>query len=155
MFINEYMPLLSLQAPSPPSRVRVSQNGLGGLLVSWTSSVGGANVTGYYIYYLHDGTNHSVTPEANATSATITGLITGVTYSINVVANSTTLPSNVTTASNIILSMYTMAILPKTKCAINILFLQSQPSCPSPPPLPPSWLESLSLSPALSFCLME
>ena len=88
-------------APYPPTDVTVSQNGLGSLLVSWTPPSGGATVTGYYIYYLHDGTLHSVTADASATNATITGLISRVTYSINVVANSTTLPSNVTTAPDI------------------------------------------------------
>ena len=88
-------------APSPPTDVTVSQNGLGSLLVSWTPPSGGADVTGYYIYYLPDGTLYSMTTEATATSATITGLITGVTYSINVVANSTTLPNTVTTVPDI------------------------------------------------------
>ena len=87
-------------APSPPTGVTVSQNGLGSLLVSWTPP-SGADVTGYYIYYQYSGTLYSMTAEADATSATITGLITGVTYSINVVANSTTLPSTVATASDI------------------------------------------------------
>ena len=79
----------------------MSQNGLGSLLVSWTPPSGGADVTGYYIYYQYSMTLYSVTAEATPTSATITGLITGVTYSINVVANSTTLPSTVTTAPDI------------------------------------------------------
>ena len=87
-------------APSPPTGVTVSQNGLGSLLVSWTPPSGGADVTGYYIYYLYSGTLYSMS-EATITSATITGLIAGVTYSINVVANSTTLPSTVTTAPDI------------------------------------------------------
>ena len=89
-------------APSPPTGVSVSQNGLGSLLVSWTPpSGGGANVTGYTIYYQYNEALHSVTTEATPTSATITGLIAGVTYSINVVANSTTLPSTVATAPDI------------------------------------------------------
>ena len=58
-------------------------------------------MTGYYIYYQYSMILHSMTAEATPTSATITGLIVGVTYSINVVANSTTLPSNVTTAPDI------------------------------------------------------
>ena len=86
-------------APSPPTDVTVSQNGLGSLLVSWTPpSEGGANVTGYHVNYQF---NKSLTTEATTTSANIIGLIAGVTYSINVVANSTTLPSTVTTAPNI------------------------------------------------------
>ena len=108
----------------------VSQNGLGSLLVSWTPPSGGADVTGYYIYYLYSGTQHSMIPEADSMHATITGLIAGVTYSINVVANSTTLPSNVTTASNILLSMYTMAVLPKTKCIIIYYFSRASHNLP-------------------------
>ena len=79
----------------------MSQNGLGSLLVSWTPPSGGADVTGYTIYYQYSMALPSMTAEATTTSTTITGLITGVTYSINVVANSTTLPSNVTTAPDI------------------------------------------------------
>ena len=85
-------------APSPPTDVDVSQNGLSSLLVSWTPPSGGATVTGYYIYYQNSGT---LTTENTATSAIITGLSAGVTYSINVVANSTTLPSTETTAPDI------------------------------------------------------
>ena len=85
-------------APSPPTDVSVSQNGLSSVLVSWTPPSGGAAVTGYYINYQF---NKSLTTEATVTSAIITGLITGVTYSINVVVNSTTLPSTVTTGPNI------------------------------------------------------
>ena len=92
----------SRSAPSPPSGVSVSQNGPGSLLVSWTPPPsGGATVTGYTIYYLYSQTLYSVMAKANVTSATITGLIAGVTYSINVVANSSTLPSIVTTAPGV------------------------------------------------------
>ena len=58
-------------------------------------------MTGYTIYYQYNTVLYSMTAEATATSATITGLIAGVTYSINVVANSSTLPSTVTTAPDI------------------------------------------------------
>ena len=59
-------------------------------------------MTGYTIY---SGPLLNWTAEANVTSGIITGLIAGVTYSVNVVANSTTLPSTATTASNITISM--------------------------------------------------
>ena len=49
--------------------------------------------------------------EADYTNATITGLIAGVTYSVNVVANSTTVPSNETTAPDITIGMYTTVVL--------------------------------------------
>ena len=84
-------------APPPPSGVSVSQNGLNSLLVSWTS--GEPAVTGYIISYqtLDGGHSDSVTNET-ATSTIITGLMTGATYSISIVATSSTLPSTKTTA---------------------------------------------------------
>ena len=87
-------------APSPPSGVSVSQNGLNSLLVSWTS--GEPAVTGYIISYqtLDGGHSGSVTNET-ATSTIITGLMTGATYSISIVATSSTLPSTETTAPDI------------------------------------------------------
>ena len=75
-------------------------------------------MTGYYIYYHCSGTLHSMMADANSTNATITGLIAGVTYSVNVVANSTMLPSNETTAPDITIGMYTMVVLSKT-CIIS------------------------------------
>ena len=87
-------------APSPLSGVSVSQNGLNSLLVSWTS--GEPAVTGYIISYqtLDGGHSGSVTNET-ATSTIITGLMTGATYSISIVATSNTLPSTETTAPDI------------------------------------------------------
>ena len=68
----------------------VSQNRVDSVQVSWTPPSGEPAVTG------------SVMAGATATTATITGLITGATYSITMVATSSTLPSMtavVTTAS--------------------------------------------------------
>ena len=78
--------------PPPPSDVRVSQNGVNSLLVTWTPSEG-PDVTGYTVHYQQiDGAqNGSVT--ATNTSVTITGLIIGATFSISVSTNSNTLPS--------------------------------------------------------------
>ena len=75
--------------------MRVSQNGLNSLLVTWTPSEG-PDVTGYTIYYQQQdgGQSGSLEVVDTDTSVTITGLITGVTYYINVSANSSTLPSN-------------------------------------------------------------
>ena len=84
-------------APSPPSDVSVSQNGLGSLLVSWTS--GDINATGYVIYYLWHQPQQLrflLVDGADATSATITGLISGANYSISVASTSDTLPSTET-----------------------------------------------------------
>ena len=90
-------------APSPPSGVTVSQNGVGSVQVSWTPPSGEPTVTGYIIYYQQQdgGHNGSEMAGATATNATITGLMTGATYSITMVATSNTLPSIVTAAENI------------------------------------------------------
>ena len=76
----------------------VSQNGLNSLLVTWTPSQG-PDVTGYTVYYQQQdgGPSGSVEAGQNDTSITIPGLIVGATYSISIVANSSTLPSTVTT----------------------------------------------------------
>ncbi|CAI8053975.1 hypothetical protein GBAR_LOCUS29497, partial [Geodia barretti] len=89
-------------APSPPSNVRVSQNGLNSLLVTWTPSAG-PNVTGYTIYYQQiDGRqNGSVKAVETDTSIVITGLTLGANFSISVVTNSSTLPSIVTYGPNV------------------------------------------------------
>ena len=87
-------------APSPPSNVTVLQHGLKSADVSWTS--GEPAVTGYNISYqtLDGGHSGSVTNET-ATSTIITGLMTGATYSITIVATSSTFNSTVTTAPDI------------------------------------------------------
>ena len=89
-------------APSPPSNVIVSQNGLESILVSWTA--GESIVTGYIISYKQQDGVHSDSVNVNETTLTstiITGLMTGATYSISIVATSSTLPSNETIAQNI------------------------------------------------------
>ena len=60
-------------------------------------------MTGYIIYYQQQdgGHNGSEMAGATATTATITGLMTGATYSITMVATSSTLPSTVTAAETI------------------------------------------------------
>ena len=98
-------------APSPPSGLSVSQNGLNSLLVSWTSgepagSGGGTTepaVTGYSISYQTQDKKHGglVNVNETTTSTIITGLMTGATYSITIVATSSTLPSNKITEPDI------------------------------------------------------
>ena len=84
---------VSPPAPTPPSDVSESQNGLGSVLVSWTPPSGEPAVTGYIIYYQQDGGQRlSQSIEANNTVAVITGLMAG-TYSLTMVATSSTLPS--------------------------------------------------------------
>ena len=94
-------------APSLPSGVTVSQNGVDSLQVSWTPPSGEPAVTGYIIYYQQQDGGHygSEVAGATATTATITGLMTGATYSITMVATSSTLPSTVTGAVTITIGM--------------------------------------------------
>ena len=85
---------VSPPAPSPPSGVSVSQNGLGSVLVSWTPPSGEPAVTGYIIYYQQDGGQRlSQSAGPTAITAIITGLTIGATYSFTLVATSHTLPS--------------------------------------------------------------
>ena len=81
-------------AAPPPSDVRVSQNGLNSLLVTWTPSEG-LNVTGYTVIYqeIDGGLSGSVTTAETDTSVVITGLIAGATFSISVSADSSTISS--------------------------------------------------------------
>ena len=90
-------------APSPPSGVTLSRNGVGSVQVSWTPPSGEPTVTGYIIYYQQQvgGHNGSEMTGATAITTTITGLMTGATYSITMVAISSTLPSAVTAAETI------------------------------------------------------
>ena len=94
-------------APSPPSGVTVFLNELDSVQVSWTPPSGEPTVTGYIIYYQQQDGGHtgSKMAEDTATTATITGLMTGATYSITMVATSSTLPSTVTAAETISIGM--------------------------------------------------
>ena len=78
--------------------------------MSWEP--GEPDVNGYTIYYrkLNGDNTGSITAEGNDTSATISELDFGVTYTINISANSSTLPSTVITKPNITLG---------TRCAEN------------------------------------
>ena len=102
IFIVFYEP--TSPAPSPPSAVSVSQNGLDSVLVSWTPPSGEPDVTGYIIYYRQDGGQRlSENAGAAATTATITGLITGAIYSISMMATSSMLLSTETAAQTVII----------------------------------------------------
>ena len=84
----------------------MSLNGVDSVQVSWTPQSGEA-VTGYIIYYQQQdgGHNGSQMAGATTTNATITGLMTGATYSITMVAASSTLPSTMTAAETITIGM--------------------------------------------------
>ena len=101
VYIPHYLP----PAPSSPSGVIVSQNGVNSVQVSWTPPSGEPTVTGYIIYYQQQDGGHTGSEIAGgtATTATITGLISGATYSITMMATSSTLPSTVTAAVTVTL----------------------------------------------------
>ena len=82
---------------SPPTGLLAVQSGPLTILVSWTAPAsGGASRTGYRIFYQTGGdSEQSVDVGAGATSHTLTGLQSGATYSISIVALSNTLPSSV------------------------------------------------------------
>ena len=116
LVISSYTP--ESPAPSPPSAVSVSQNGLDSVLVSWTPPSGEPNVTGYIIYYwnyvcdyYYFEWRYSENVEATATTATITGLIAGATYYITMMTTSSTLPSSLTRGSRWIVTIGTINIL--------------------------------------------
>ena len=92
--------------------MRVAQNGLESLLVTWTPSQE-PDVTGYTIFYQQIDGEHSgpTTTGRTDTSATITGLIVGATFSISVSATSDTLPSTRTQGKEILIGMYVLPIL--------------------------------------------
>ena len=103
--ISSYTP--TSPAPSPPSAVSVSQNGLDSILVSWTPPPGEPDVTGYIIYYQQDGGQRlSENAGASVTIATIPGLTSEATYSITMVATSSMLPSNETAAQTVTIGTY-------------------------------------------------
>ena len=90
----------------------LTQNGLESLRVTWTLSQG-PNVTGYTIYYqeIHGKNSGLLTVERTDTTAIITGLIVGATFSISVSATSDTLPSITTQGKEILIGMYVPPIL--------------------------------------------
>ena len=83
----------SFSVPYRPYWIIVSQNGLKSVLVTWQYDW--PNVTGYHVSYYQQYGEHngSTTVGKRYTNVTITGLVTLATYSISIVANSTTLPS--------------------------------------------------------------
>ena len=57
-------------------------------------------MTGYFISYSSEegGVTNSLSVEENDTNITISGLTVGAAYIVNILANSSTLPSNVITS---------------------------------------------------------
>ena len=90
--------------------MRVTQNGLNSVLVSWTA--GDMSVTGYFISYSSEegGETNSLSAEESDTHITISELTVGTTYTVNISANSSTLPSTVVTR-HITLGIYIIIII--------------------------------------------
>ena len=75
-------------------------------------------MTGYTIYYQQQdgGPSGSVEAGQHDTSITIPGLIAGATYSISIVANSSTLPSTVTTGPSATIGTFHQTLCHYTLC---------------------------------------
>ena len=86
-----------LIAADPPTGLMAVEDSPTSILVSWTAPASGsAIVTGYRIFYQTGGdSEESANASVDATSHTLTGLQSGATYSISIVALSSTLPSTV------------------------------------------------------------
>ena len=84
---------------NPPSGLMAVQDSLTSILVSWTAPAsGGASRTGYRIsYQTGGGSEQSVDVGAAATNQTLTGLQSGATYNISIVAVSGSCSSTVVT----------------------------------------------------------
>ena len=81
---------------NPPTGLVAVQSALTSIQVSWTAPAsGGASRTGYRIFNQTGGSEENVDVGPTATSHTLTGLQSGATYSISIVALSSTLPSTV------------------------------------------------------------
>ena len=103
----------------------VSHNGLGSVLVSWIPPSSEPAVTGYIIYYQHHGgLRLSQTVEATTTSITASGLIAG-TYSITIVATSSTLPSNESAAKSITIGIHINSLVHVLGVGNNKIILES------------------------------
>ena len=96
MLATHHSITLIVPGPYSPRNLRVLQNGVNSLLVSWSPLYYLPEiVTGYHISYQEQDGGHRgsvMTGESNL-NTTITELIAGATYSISVAANSSTLPS--------------------------------------------------------------
>ena len=77
-------------------------------------------MTGNTIYYQHEGgERRSLRTEAKATTANISGLISGATYFLSILALSTFLPSS-ESVEYFTLGMYTRFVLPHNDLHQNI-----------------------------------
>ena len=77
-------------APDPPTDLDVTQASATSVTVSWTPPTDTTGVTGYRIYYTENGgSEQSRNVSGTRTNKdTISGLITGSTYSMKIVATS-------------------------------------------------------------------
>ena len=125
------------------------QNGLKSLLVSWTSGM--PAVTGYVVHYREQNGEHngSVTVEGSESGANITGLNPGTNYSMEIVATSSTLPSDATLKYITIGQLHPCFYITERQVPP-----QNKPAFPCMP-LPHTWSrqDTTSPSPALSLFL--
>ena len=98
---------------NPPTGLMAVQDGLTSILVSWTAPAsGGATFTGYRIsYQTGGGSEQNVTVGPTATSSTLTGLQSGATYSISIVALSGSRSSTVVTLEGTYIYMYMVVLV--------------------------------------------
>ena len=82
-------------APNPPTDLMVVQASATSVTVSWTPPTDSTGVTGYQIFYNENGGSEQSKDVSGASTNmdTITGLTTGSTYSITILATSDDLPS--------------------------------------------------------------
>ena len=85
--------LSHLTAAGSPSNIHARRFGSSDFIVSWTAPTSGATVTGYRVYY-NGGTDQGEA-KADGTAVAITNRTWGLTYSIEIVALSSHLPSPV------------------------------------------------------------
>ena len=132
-------------APSPPTEIKVSQNGFKSVYISW--KIGDTLVTGYTVDYKQQGsTEKDIMLMTTQTDVTIHNLKSGAIYSFIIVATSRTLPSIQILADNITIEgkyliQYLVCYLSHFQEPYLHLFL-------------PLLLGSLSISHALLFCLL-
>ena len=100
-----YFPCVAADSPTNLTAEQLPQEP-GSFRVSWTPPASSANLTGYRIYYSGANDSGSVAVGASATNNTIDNRITGVTYTITMVALSPHLPSPVIGPVNVLLGEY-------------------------------------------------
>ena len=110
------------------------QSALTNVLVSWIAPAsGGTSRTGYRIFYQTGGSEQSVDVEAGATDHTLTGLQSGATYSILIVAVSGSFHSTETSPLIVTLACEFLVLCVADECAnlksVSFFFFSFCRSC--------------------------